>query len=120
MRTKIKILSLLIVFFFLGCSKDKEDDIKKSIANTVWSSNENGVKETYSFVSEISVINRVTYSGSVRSLEFEYTYDYNYPTVNMYPTLSDYAELKGFISDNTMNVVNKSTGQTVSIVVLTK
>lgn len=44
-----------------------------------------------------------------------YSYEYNAPTVIMYPEDNDKASLKGIISDNYMSVVNLSTNKTIGI-----
>ena len=114
MRTKITILSLFVALFFFGCSKDEEDDAKtNSLVNTVWEEvHEYNIIVTYTFTSDIAVVYKLK-SGS-RVTEYDYTYEYNHPNVDMFPNDSDNAKLKGYISDSKMNIVNISAGKTIA------
>ncbi len=97
---------------FAGCSKDDEDQAP-SLTGTEWTEQDGSALIELSFTSSDDCRLVFSIPGTILRTTNYYTYEYNHPTVRMYPETYGNAELRGTISGSTMSVVNTSTSKTI-------
>lgn len=99
---RILLLCLSLIMLASSCQKSST-----WLSGTEWELNDGSVQLSFTKIQAV-----FTFPGGVSSY---YSYEYNDPTVIMYPEDNDKASLKGIISDDNMSVVNLSTSKTIGI-----
>lgn len=111
-KIKIFLAALAVAALFVGCSKEP-----RSLDGTVWERAITGGTQSLIF-SKTQCEMRCDYpSYPSESWNVWYSYEFNYPTVILYPEYSEEnkAAIKCIINDDTMSVVNMSTEKTIGI-----
>lgn len=109
------IAAIVALFAVVSCS----DDIESSLDGTVWV-----VEFSDDEYSEFKFFEREAYETDYRNelivSKVRYAYDYDYPTVMLYPDDDEIAVLKGIISGDEMSVINMSNGKYIWTLTRTK
>lgn len=117
MKKKLLTIVAALVALFTGVSCT--DDIESSLDGTVWV-----VEHSDDEYSELKFFEREAYETDYRRelivSKVRYAYDYDYPTVMLYPDDDEIAVLKGIISGDEMSVVNMSNGKYIWTLTRTK
>lgn len=104
MKKILVFISVMMMVLLSGCKKEED----KGLAGTVWEQNDGTVVVTITFTSIQAVVD----FGDGGNY---FSYEYQKPTVLMYPEDTKYATMKGIISGDQMSVVNTSNGKTIGI-----
>lgn len=108
MKKILVFISVMMMVLLSGCKKEED----KGLAGTVWEGTDSEGIVTLSFTSIQAVI-EFDNGGPI----YYYSYEYQKPTVMMYPEDVKNATLKGIVSGKQMSIVNTSNGQTLGIYV---
>lgn len=120
---KKKLFSIIAAFVAFFAVVSCSDDIESSLGGTVW------VVEFLDYhsddeYSEFKFFEReaceTDYRNELIVSKVRYAYDYDYPTVMLYPDDDEIAVLKGIISGDEMSVVNMSNGKYIWTLTRTK
>lgn len=110
---KLFLLLLVLPLMFVSCGGDDDDDKSSSLSNTVWVGEKDNVTSTLTFTSNVNCTYALTASNV--TITNKYTYEVSDNTVNMYPEKTNDAQLRGLIDNNTMSIINTSTGKTINL-----
>lgn len=120
---KKKLFSIIAAFVALFAIGSCSDDIESSLDGTVWVVEFSDYHSDDEY-SELKFFEREAYETDYRNelivSKVRYAYDYDYPTVMLYPDDDEIAVLKGIISGDEMSVVNMSNGKYIWTLTRTK
>lgn len=120
---KKKLLTIVAAFVALFTGVSCSDDIESSLDGTVWVVEHSDYHSDDEY-SELKFFEREAYETDYRQglivSTVRYAYDYDYPTVMLYPDDDKIAVLKGIISGDEMSVVNMSNGKYIWTLTRTK
>ena len=105
---------LVLPLVFMSCGSE-DDDTPPSLKGSVWTATQSSVDYTLTF-GELDATMILSTDNDGLSAKYSYTYDDT--KVTLFPGDASKAKLEGIINNNTMTLVNTSSGKTV--VTLTK
>lgn len=105
---KLSVLLVSLVILLGACSKDEVEKVEKqTLSGTTWEGENEIASVKVSFYENESTMT-LSHLTSPASTSGTYTYDYQHPTVVMYPIDDRNAVLVGTISDKSMKLEKKS------------